>query len=825
MDVFTDREGICGQDGSFMSKYNDHREKQHVIIYIHGMAGVGKTTLIEKLMLELIEKKNPNIIYYKLNKDRIINPDKEKENLLMDLACHILSRKPRQNMDRFLCAYGLLHNSNDPAGAVMEAMEKIKTRGDSIFSLGTAIVSDLLKRGGNTFSVMAGIIKRIVNSVKWKKIKKEFDGLNEDKIKDRLELYFYEDTKDYFAELKLPYVIFLDDFERYIRPGGEIGEESKKNWLMNFMHALPNVIWTVAGRDPIEWDKIYNRDDRRLPFEIDLKEFDKKDLVREFFDKYSDKYEAPRLASEMIDHIWKLTNGFPLYLGLCLDNYDMSEDKEHMTQEDFGKDLQELLERFYNNYSKQQQNAMLILCCLPDNWSEKLAFRLYDRIENRERYGLHLDQGLLDELTNTSAFTCEQGVYRIHEVVRKSVIKTAKGFNDKERLMLILNAQDSYAREYEQNDFRENALVYRENICFCLDEWSKTHEGADEEIAEAHLNCGYDYLYSSRLVKMNPEAGVKHIKKTIEIYERLYGEDDWSVLWAKKTLVNALVNCRTESRDRLDDEIERLVLWCYETVRDKHADEWEESITFLYYIWNAWAEQDGEPVAYLEKLIAEHEDEMDEGTADIAKKVREWRKYIDISDEIFNDPEYVESLNNMDDMYADEEEEIESGYNWFMDLSERENGEYSTEELKRMETLISVFGHFYRLDRTAEVSEKLYQILKEQNGGKDSKDTVRVLSDTASWFSDPVAGDYDTYIEYKERIWDILGSGEKWTEECAPGRALLDLCEALENMKRIEDALEYYRELSEEYDIYGRDIEMSKEEVDEKIDILENLVN
>ena len=79
MDVFTDREDICGQSGSFMLRYNSFVKKNWSLIYIHGIAGIGKTTLIEKLMSELLEKENPNLVYYKMNKDRSGNLDREKE--------------------------------------------------------------------------------------------------------------------------------------------------------------------------------------------------------------------------------------------------------------------------------------------------------------------------------------------------------------------------------------------------------------------------------------------------------------------------------------------------------------------------------------------------------------------------------------------------------------------------------------------------------------------------------------------------------------------------------------------------------------------------
>ena len=85
--IFTDRENICSEDGVFWKELDNlnNNKDDLSIINIHGIAGIGKTTVVSYL-IDLLEKKQyGDYFFYKMDKYGY-GIKLEKERFLIEFA-------------------------------------------------------------------------------------------------------------------------------------------------------------------------------------------------------------------------------------------------------------------------------------------------------------------------------------------------------------------------------------------------------------------------------------------------------------------------------------------------------------------------------------------------------------------------------------------------------------------------------------------------------------------------------------------------------------------------------------------------------------------
>ena len=778
LEFFTDRENICDKtSGSFWNQLSSQEEGEYRVITIQGIAGVGKTTLIKMLVKEL--EKEHDVFYYKMNKDRN-GTVHEKEQFLIELTYKTLSVDQKIKMPRFLYAFGKLHNPVDPENFVINEFKKVHEKKKFPFQLGNSVINDTISLPfKKTLTFIFSCIKDTFGKLLTKEIRKEIDSYDEDYLRKNLHTFLVQDLNKFFNKIdKKPFVFFVDDFERFYSPNGTKREsEAELLWLYELVQALPNVLWVITGRDEISWPE------EDEPLNLKLDPFDNKDLVREYFKKYSDKKGVPEVASEIVDYIWKLTGGLPLYLSLCLENYDKAEDKERISKEAFGKDTTELLERFFNNYSERQKNAMLFLCCLPDNWTEKQAYKTFSLIKDKELYGLHLDKGCMDELITTAAFTTEDNCVRIHNVVRVSVLKNAKAFNDIERLRAILNSLGEVARKYEKIEFWGKSLVHRENICWCWKCWSSTHTGYEIDLAKAEMAYAYAI---NRYYEFDPDNdGSDHYTLAIELFEKALGADAYETLNAKQDYA---INCFWRDYQNSGNKATTIITECVEAASKK---DWKWCKNYLYSFGNHIILHFPIITDTLKTLCKDNGEEFGENELDIDWNIEEEEEYYNsIKDNL-------KAIKDNNDLEA--EKSIQNYNKFISECSSRNSDSYTEDECIELLNMANSFSYLirngYNFDTELEnLSDILYKVFKDKNNGHDNKDTIKVL--------EAVYNSYQTLIDGPEkiemilkRIYDILNCGEGWTYDCKPGMFIYDLAEIEEELENVEAALAYYKEL------------------------------
>ncbi|MBO4687949.1 MAG: hypothetical protein J5636_05500 [Clostridiales bacterium] len=744
-------------------------------------------------------------------------PENQKIRFLSEIAIHILDENPRVKLPRFFFACEQILGGSDSMMLALSSAKARKTGKDVLIDAGIAVFSDLLPGGDNTFSFIAEKVKDLHRDKKQLSVIEPLKNRNPEKLKEMLHRLFFQDIKDagFFPSLSSPFVIFLDDFERFIRPSGLEASEKDTRWLSEFMCALPNILWVIVGRDEINWDAYVGNENR--PIDISLEAFKKPEYVQEFFDHYSQVTSMPSIKPELAEYIWELTKGIPLYLQICLESYDNAENKEEISKEIFGKDIQMLLDRFYNNYTAEQKNAMSFLCCLPDEWTENMAFLLFARIKDKDRYGLLFNQSTFDTLTPTSAFTHEGLTYRIHEAVRRSVLQSAKPFEKEKRLKAILDAQVEYAEQLEDHQFWQKAFVFRENVCRCWDIWAETHEGAREIIAEAKMSCGNNLIKRADFEIETNTLACEYLKDAIALLKTTKGEDSWEVLEALDQLAFASFIS--------NHPIETILNECIRLIKTYHSKEWIRSAEYVYDLWASVDTPDGVLIQFLEEILGSHdESKMTSQTLEIVSGIKAWHE----KQKMYEDSAFWEAEKEAAKEFESDnlraQSDAQSQYSEFLLERDSHAADYSEEECKYLEKLISTLGFQYMSTEATDVADTLYLIYKNQNHGRDDEKTVGVLLQIADILErEPDIG--SDLIDYRQRIYDILTSGEEWTVRFGIGRAVLELARLKERCEEIEESLKYYRELLEHFQEYQEDLDDTTiDELETKVQELEDLM-
>ena len=797
--IFTDRENICSEEGVFWKEL-DHLKKNNgelSIINIHGIAGIGKTTVASYLMDCLEKKDYKDYFFYKMDKDGY-GIKLEKERFLIEFAYHLIIDHPGIDLSSFLYAYAKTKNQSDPEQAVIDGLRSLDDNYKKAIGIGTDIIlkpvpgGDVIKKG------IEIAIDRFRKNPK-KKVREEIDGKTTENIRNNLLAYFSDDVSSFFEGLDLPYVVFIDDFERFVLPGGDVHDETDKLWFRDLTMGFPNILWVISGRDNIEWNYYYEKGD--IARQVLLQAFDDSRYVKEYFDKYSECSGSLKISEEVADYIWKLTKGVPFYLKLCLDRYDACEDKANIRPEEFGKDTEELWKRFYNNYTDDQKDLMAFLCTLPDNWTYEEAFAVYKNVDEDYRGNLNDFRKIFNEMEGTSAFTLEDGVIRIHDVVRTSVLQNATELDDRELFLKYLEAQKEWASGYGKQGFWAKESSYRKNICDRLEVWGRIRGGYEKPLADALTEWGDGLIYRKTSDQFSNEELANN---AAVIYEKALGYyqdlSDWSVVEAYKGLIDACIYAfeRAEALSRAYE--------CFDLIKKYHSDDWKRSVVELYWIWNSNGEYADEIIGHIRSLLDTHPDEKDRKILEIRSNIREWERSFD------QDPEDDCSMDEEAYRVEKEVDMIVKEYKDFMKDQETRTEPYTEEECSGILTLIRRMTALFFIDgRIEELSEKLYEIRKRQNGGKDNEDTVEALRARISILEK--TDDHEGLEAILERICRIQLSDDYESDRSELGNDLLSLAESRKENQKLDGTIRCYELILENFDEYEDSMEKTREEI------------
>ena len=380
--VFTDREEprkafwkCYDQFKENMLKVVPNERKPKVLVY-YGVGGIGKSSLLRQLIKEMDEAATAKSIGQPLHVYFDFNLKQEPRAVLealrnklsddygftfprFDEGCYVYAKKIGENRDRPEVKSFI--ERSETLRFAFEAVEDIPIVGSA--------------------SLLARLADRAIAAFRNMKVKnreelKNIESKSAEELLDELPVLFARDIDMNMGDKDEPLVIFLDTYERLVNEMATIGFPLNNDlWLRgdkDYKNGLivnaPRVFWVIAGREELKWQDWKDLlEQQRLG---DLSETDAKNFLQ----------HAGIEDAELLDGIYKLTNGTPVYLDLCVDTFLSLIGKGKVPRiEDFGNNIDTLIERFVRYMDDLRQEMVSMLSCL-GVWSDEMALEIGPKV-------------------------------------------------------------------------------------------------------------------------------------------------------------------------------------------------------------------------------------------------------------------------------------------------------------------------------------------------------------------------------------------------------------------------------------------------------------
>lgn len=374
--IFTDREE---PRKSFWKKYNLVSENtlkntgDITVLSYYGIGGIGKSTLLKEIIRELSEKKpKSKYVYY----DFAI---KQESSSVLENLRNILSRDYNFKFPLFELG---LYNYAQKSGEDMSSPE-IQS------FIEKSPLLDLLLNIAGEIPVVGFIPKLIGFADKGIAITKNMIDNHKNELitienSTPIELYrklpylFAMDMTDNLKNENNPFVFFLDTYEQLVNEMSLIGEPLiNDEWIRGdsgLIQNIPNVLWVVAGREKLKWEK----------FDIEWNSSLEQHILGELSpsDGINFLMSAGISNNNLCKELYSLTNGTPVYLDLCVDRYfDLIDAGITPSIDDFGSNIFTLVERFVRYMDDYKKEIIYILSIL-QVWDDEIAIYICSKVIN-----------------------------------------------------------------------------------------------------------------------------------------------------------------------------------------------------------------------------------------------------------------------------------------------------------------------------------------------------------------------------------------------------------------------------------------------------------
>lgn len=248
----------------------------------------------------------------------------------------------------------------------------------------------------------------------------EIRALDAPELIRRLPLYFAMDVNA--AELPL-ICVFLDTYEMaYSRTEGAGYQAGlDESWLVGpygLIRQLGNAVFAIAGREKLgvegdDWKPIClgdDSDDKRALLR-ELPSLSPED-TRELLENYG-------VGIELSQKLYELTEGDPVFLELCLDQYDamLAAGKEPIRAEDFGGSRERMVERHTRYLPGHLREPLAVLAAL-ERWDDQS----YEELQKNLPFPLPvMGSGDYIRLTGLSYVRAEKGEWAMHSTIASAL--------------------------------------------------------------------------------------------------------------------------------------------------------------------------------------------------------------------------------------------------------------------------------------------------------------------------------------------------------------------------------------------------------------------
>ncbi|WP_156290914.1 tetratricopeptide repeat protein [Oceanobacillus salinisoli] len=405
---FTDREL---PRKAFFEKLNDMKQRTedqaYDVLMYYGVGGIGKSSLMKQLKLELKEAE-PNAVYTSIDlKDTTFH---HPARALLELVREVRAEQ-KIKFPHFEIAYSIYFYKRNPDISYNEKKLPFEKELDI---MGT-IVSTL--DGMGIAGTVSGIVGKIYDSKKnWsldKEVKsylKELENNSVQEIEEQLIAFFAYDLQKAIAKHHIPStIIFLDTFEAlWSGLSNKTTVHTKDKWVRDLIGSLPNVLFVICGREYLEWEK-YDADWKEIIHHHMIENLGYEDAAS-FLEHCG--IEEKAIRDKMIDS----SGGYPYHLDLSVDTYfEMKNRGETMDVDRFGSNQREILDRFLQ-YLTDYEIETLKIMSIPRFYNRDV----FEHLLTKHPTGYSITK--YDDFNKFSFITKEFGKLFIHSLMRQGML-------------------------------------------------------------------------------------------------------------------------------------------------------------------------------------------------------------------------------------------------------------------------------------------------------------------------------------------------------------------------------------------------------------------
>ena len=438
---FTDREEPRETFRRAFTYGREHPDEFNVISY-YGIGGFGKSRLIHELMSSL-SCRNERVS--ELQRTVYTLYDFEEGTGRLSCLTHMKNKLKKQGLEFPLFeAAEIAFNEKSGIPMYQNVQENTLLNNPILavtaeFIPGAKNVLEIMRSGKDALGEIGKYFRRLKKywNVDEQELTKEIgyiSTLEAKNIEEQLPYYFAKDLSrnvEHAADLgfALPIVLFLDTYELLVN--------SYKNheysgvydeWLRNdIVKAVPGILYVIGGREKLNWGA-------KDSFFEEMEEHELGDLSRN--DSF-DFLRAAGVKEELLEDIFHITGGTPLFLDLSVNTYyeTLAEGKE-CTKEDFGINKESLIERFFR-YMEAEDRKIAIVLALLQRWNDEeykqIGPRILEGQYDFERYAAFNEHTIILKDAETRYYMHES----VREVLRRVSLQP-KYLQLREKTILVL---------------------------------------------------------------------------------------------------------------------------------------------------------------------------------------------------------------------------------------------------------------------------------------------------------------------------------------------------------------------------------------------------
>ncbi|MCH4887911.1 tetratricopeptide repeat protein [Acidaminobacter sp. JC074] len=385
------------------------------VLDYYGIGGVGKSRLQQHFMGELDKRKESVYVHHDLQEssDRLT-------------VMRLLSNQLRKHGVKFLFYDYARYRRAELIGDGAELTEKqtiIESNPflSEVFDICSCIpvISDITDP---TKYIVDGIGKIRHRFNENKTTLQRIDHMTVGELYESLPLFFAFDISKSMVEMNRLLLVFLDTYEAFVNYTSLLDDAlSKDKWLRDVRFGLipktQNILWVIGGRNELRWRDMHRYWDE----EARLKTMNIGDLSEEDTFKL---LESKKITNEkMKKFIYDLSNGTPLYLELCIDNYkdSLTINNREPSLEEVGENKASLVER-YVMYRNNNERELLHILASFGSWSieelETFKNKFYPNIS---------DISLENIIYHSYVTKTEDGLFKLHDTVLDGILADYEG--------------------------------------------------------------------------------------------------------------------------------------------------------------------------------------------------------------------------------------------------------------------------------------------------------------------------------------------------------------------------------------------------------------